>query len=52
MAKNYRVRVYCETEEEWKFDDQTDLTLDPDFVPSGCEGHTLRDFTIDDEEEV
>lgn len=51
MAINYYVRVYCETEGEWKETIQVD-TIDDAWVPDGCDGHTLRDFTIYAEEEV
>jgi len=50
MAKEYDVRVYCEDEHEFKRTTQT--TLDDNWVPDGCEAHTIRDFVIEDEREV
>lgn len=39
-----QVRVYCEDCEGYKFTDQE--TIDPDWVPDGCETHTIRDFSV------
>ena len=42
---SYDVRVYCETETTYKESNQT--TLDENWIPSGCESHTIRDFVIE-----
>ena len=41
----FHVRVRCETEEEYKR--ETQETLDPDWIPEGCEEHVLKDFVIE-----
>lgn len=51
MATNYYVRVFCETEHEYKREVQVDA-VDPDWIPDGCSGHILKDFVIEDEEQV
>ena len=51
MATNYDVRLFCETEQKYKRTTQVDI-LDPDWIPSGCEGHVLTDFVVENEEEV
>jgi len=48
----YDVRVWCDDNDhkEWKY--ETQATLDPNFIPSECTGHTakLRDFVIENED--
>ena len=44
---NYYVRVYCEDCQEYKRTVQT--TLDSNWVPSGCEAHTIKDFVVSNE---
>lgn len=51
MATNYYVRVWCEEDEEYKRDVQTD-TIDDSWTPDGCEAHTIRDFVVEKVEVV
>ena len=46
MTTKYYVRVYCEDEDEYKRIDQDD-TIDENWIPTGCENHTIRDFVIE-----
>ena len=46
---NYYVRVYCETEGEYKRTMQIE-EIDSSWVPPGCEEHTIRDFCVEYEE--
>jgi len=50
MATIYSVRVFCDTEEQYRYTDQTDA-VDPTWIPAGCEAHTIRDFVVEDERE-
>ena len=52
MATNYVVRRFCSDCNEHKYERQTDATLDLEFVPEGCESHTLGDAVIEHKEEV
>ncbi len=51
MAKEYDVYVYCEDEGMYKKTTQTP-DYDENWVPPGCETHTIRDFTIEVERDV
>jgi hypothetical protein len=50
MATIYSVRVFCDTEEEYRYTEQTG-TVDPAWIPPGCESHVIRDFVVEDERE-
>lgn len=55
MATNYYVRVICRTESvpgEVVYKRTIQTVLDPAWIPPGCEGHELSDFTIEEKEEV
>ena len=43
----FDVRKYCETCSAWKRTQQN--YPDSSWIPDGCSGHTLRDFTIESE---
>jgi len=44
-----RVRVYCDNEHEYKYAEQDEAEINPDWIPDGCEEHNIRDFVIDGE---
>ena len=44
----YHIRVYCEDCEEYKRVEQE--TINEDWIPSGCETHSLNDFVIEFED--
>jgi len=50
MAKIYSVRVFCDTEEQYRYTEQTDV-VDPAWIPQGCGQHVIRDFVVEDERE-
>ena len=52
MAKNYTIKQYCQDEGIYKYEEQTDVTFDPNFVPVGCETHTLNDAVIEEEKTI
>ncbi len=41
------VKKKCEECDEWKFTEQE--TIDTEWVPTGCETHTLGELMIDEE---
>ena len=47
---NYIVRVFCDDCGEYKY--TTQLAVDPDWIPGGCESHAIRDFVIEEADEV